>query len=97
MRAGIAERVGEWEKVYERFEVGEPARDPQWRVPRNDARLERVRRALGAPFAKQKVLLLGTQGSGKTTELYGLLANLPERRIGVYLDVVARKEGHRAR
>lgn len=86
----------DWEKVYERFDVNEPAREARWRVRRPDQRLDRLRQSLSVPFAKKKVLLLGTQGSGKTTELYGLMANLPERRIAVYLDVaehVRRKSG----
>jgi hypothetical protein len=77
----------EWQTVYERFPVDQPATEPRWRVPRPDVRLERVKRALATPFVKRKCLLLGTQGSGKTTELQALLGELPGNRVGVYFDV----------
>ncbi|MES2638408.1 MAG: hypothetical protein V4850_02970 [Myxococcota bacterium] len=77
----------EWQTVYDRFQVDVPAKDPAWRVLRPDIRLDRVRRALATPFARKKCLLLGTQGSGKTTELYALLEDLPANRVGVYFDV----------
>lgn len=79
--------VEQWQVVYERFPVDVPATRGEWRVPRPDPRLERLCSALAIPFARKKFLLLGTQGSGKTTELYALLNQLPGNRVGVYLDV----------
>lgn len=81
------ERYQQWQQVHDRFPVDVPATDAKWRVPRPDQRLDRLRQALAIPFARKKCLLLGTQGSGKTTELYALLGQLPGNRVGVYLDV----------
>src|SRR5690348_2305737 len=77
----------QWQTVYERFPVDAPETRAEWRVPRPDERLERVRKALVFPYVKKKCLLLGTRGSGKTTELYALLGDLPPSRVAVYIDV----------
>lgn len=76
-----------WTQVYEAFRAEEPAADATSRVHRPDERLESLRTQLMFPPAVKKRLLIGTKGTGKTTELYALLAALPVGRVGVYVDV----------
>lgn len=78
-----------WTRVYEAFRPDDPAEEASERVPRPDKRLEVVRNELRFPSAIKKRLLIGTKGTGKTTELYSLLAEVPPSRVGVYFDVAA--------
>lgn len=57
-----------WRVIYERFDPEEPAPKP-WRADRKLSPVEEICEALDRPFGSPRVLLTGTVGTGKTTEL----------------------------
>ena len=58
-----------WEQIYRRFDPVEPAKNPAWRALRPHSPVERIVRRLDLPFADPRILLAGTVGAGKSTEL----------------------------
>jgi hypothetical protein len=73
-----------------RFQVDETP-TPEWRVPRPQSPIARIAARLGAT-TPQHVLVVGSRGTGKTTELLHLLDPPVERRV-VFLDL-ARQFDH---
>lgn len=61
-----------WEQIYRRFDPVEPAKNPAWRALRPHSPVERIVRRLDLPFADPRILLAGTVGAGKSTELLRL-------------------------
>ncbi|GAB4532845.1 MAG: hypothetical protein Tsb0020_48890 [Haliangiales bacterium] len=77
-----------WQTLYQRFDPEEPARTRDWRVERPQSPLNDIRAALNRPFGgPPRYLLIGTVGTGKTTELIALAEHQVERRVVVFLDV----------
>lgn len=73
-----------------RFQVDETP-GPEWRVPRPQSPIARIAARLGAS-TPQHVLVVGSRGTGKTTELLHLLEAPSDRRV-VFLDL-ARQFDH---
>ena len=67
-----------WEDIYQRFDPVEPAKKPEWRADRPHSPVARIIRKLDLPFADLRILLAGTVGTGKSTELL----RLSEARTG---------------
>lgn len=57
-----------WQEVYERFDPEEPA-PPEWHADRAQNPAHWILTALDRPNRRPKVLLTGTTGTGKSTEL----------------------------
>lgn len=76
-----------WEQIYRRFDPVEPAKDPAWRAPRPHTPVERIARRLDLPFADPRILLAGTVGTGKSTELLRLREARAEKELVLLLDL----------
>lgn len=57
-----------WQTLHERFDPEEAARK-EWRADRKSSPAAEIGEALDRPFGSPRVLLTGTVGTGKTTEL----------------------------
>lgn len=57
-----------WQEVHDRFDPEEAAQK-EWRADRKSSPVEQICEALDRPFGAPRVLLTGTVGTGKTTEL----------------------------
>lgn len=58
-----------WLEVHQRFDPQRPPARPEWRVPRTYSPVTRIEQLLDFPVGTPRVLLTGTTGSGKSTEL----------------------------
>src|SRR5262245_48084555 len=58
-----------WETVYERFDPYEPATAPAWRIERPKNPVPHLIADLRRPFGTTRCLLMGSVGTGKSTEL----------------------------
>ncbi|WP_437894317.1 hypothetical protein [Sorangium sp. So ce124] len=58
-----------WQTVHERFDPAVPAELSAWRADRPLSPFENINKALDRPFGVPRMLLTGTVGTGKTTEL----------------------------
>lgn len=76
-----------WETVYQRFDPERPPQDPAWHVPREQRSMKSVLRALDRPHASPRILLPGTIGTGKTTELQHLALGRASSEFVVVLDL----------
>jgi hypothetical protein len=65
-----------WKAAYRNFDPMQPAM-PAWRAPRPGTPLGRIQRDLDAGVAAIQRLLVGTQGTGKSTELRALAESQP--------------------
>src|SRR6516164_9586229 len=76
-----------WEEVYKRFDPEQPA-DRQTRADRGDhSPAAAICKALDKPFADPRELLLGTVGTGKTTELLRIAEARETKEVVVFLDL----------
>jgi hypothetical protein len=76
-----------WEEVYKRFDPEQPA-DKQTRADRGDhSPAAAICKALDKPFADPRELLLGTVGTGKTTELLRIAEARETKEVVVFLDL----------
>jgi hypothetical protein len=76
-----------WQTLFERFDPERPADEPAWRAPRTLSPAEAISEALDRPFGTPRVLLTGTIGTGKTTELYRIAEERAPREFVVYVDL----------
>ena len=76
-----------WEQIYRRFDPVEPAKDPAWRAPRQHSPVDRIIRKLDLPFADPRILLAGTVGTGKSTELLRLSEARASKDLVLLLDL----------
>jgi hypothetical protein len=80
-----------WEKIGQRFDADAPP-EPRWRAERDLSPVPEIEAALAAPelgFGSPHVLLTGTWGTGKTTELLRLAEQRAKAgEFVVFLDVV---------
>lgn len=78
-----------WEAAYASFNPIEPVADPKLRVPRDSAYspAEGAVRSLLSPFDTRRILVAGSIGSGKSTELLLIAERLAPERIVVVFDL----------
>src|SRR5579883_901200 len=83
-------RRGHWEALYRRFNPEEPVpvNHPEWRAERTHTPLPEILQLLDTPFADSRILLLGTVGTGKTTELLRLFQARTQRDFVLFVDLV---------
>jgi len=76
-----------WREVYNRFDPERVAREPLWRVDRTQSPLGQIVEALDLQNDESRVLLLGTVGSGKSTELLKVAAAREPHEFVILLDL----------
>lgn len=82
-----------WKTVHARFDPGSPPAERGWRVDRTDRSLHRIRQRLQAPFGAPRILLAGTVGSGKTTQMQRIAEERAGRDLVVLFDLQRHLEG----
>lgn len=75
-----------WETVHLRFDPAKAA-GSGWRADRPNSPAAAILRALDRPIGDPRVLLTGTVGTGKTTELLRLVEQRREKDVVVFLDL----------
>ena len=80
--------VYDWPEVYRRFDPSEPAQRKEWRTPRRQSPADNVALSLENSFEEPRVILLGTLGTGKTTEILRIADLRSTSEIVVVLDLV---------
>lgn len=76
-----------WKLLYERFDPEKPAVDAHWWARRAYGPERVVRNALALPFGTPHILLLGTTGTGKSTELLRMASERADQELIVLLDL----------
>ena len=76
-----------WETLFQRFDPEVPAQQPAWRADRPLSPADAIGKALDRPFGIPRVLLTGTVGTGKTTELLRIAQARAHKEFVVYLDL----------
>ena len=77
-----------WQQVYERFDPETPAIQSTWRAERPYSPRDVINAGLKRPFGTEKqYAVLGTVGTGKTTELLAIAEEQTRQRMVVFLDV----------
>jgi hypothetical protein len=77
-----------WQRIFERFDPVLPAEIPAWRADRPLSPFEDINRSLDRPFGIPRLLLTGTMGTGKTTELLRIAEARVSKEFVVFLDLV---------
>lgn len=77
-----------WEALYHRFDPKVPAVQMKWRSERPLSPTAPVSKALDRPFGIPRVLMTGTTGTGKTTELLHIAEGRARKEFVVFLDLV---------
>gem|GEM_PF-181589 len=76
-----------WRELYDRFDPELPA-PLQWRAPRSHSPAKRMLETLDRPFGMlPRLLLMGSVGTGKTTELLRIADEREQRELVVFLDL----------
>ncbi|OJH34128.1 hypothetical protein [Cystobacter ferrugineus] len=75
-----------WQELYQRFDPERPA-DSRWRAERPHSPAGRIIQFLDMPFGDPRILLTGTVGTGKTTELLRMAEARKDRELVVFLDL----------
>lgn len=75
-----------WQQLYERFDPERPAKS-QWRAERETSPFRRIIGSLDMPFGDPRILLTGTVGTGKTTELLRVVETRRDKEVVVFLDL----------
>lgn len=76
-----------WQTIYERFDPEQAAADPVLRVDRLTSPATDVIQALDRPRRTPRVLVTGTVGTGKTTELLRVAEARKGKELVVFLDL----------
>jgi hypothetical protein len=76
-----------WEEVHERFDPERPPSLPAWHATRSQSPLDSIRKALDFTKGTPHVLLTGTIGTGKTTELLRVAEARATKEFVVFLDL----------
>lgn len=77
-----------WELIYDRFDPEEPVIEhPEWRVARTAGPTESVTELMNLRRGPDHILLTGTPGSGKSTELHRIAESRVGREFVVMLDL----------
>ncbi|MFN3199666.1 MAG: hypothetical protein ACE366_14770 [Bradymonadia bacterium] len=79
----------DWETIYNRFDPEEPVpfAHHEWRVRRRYSPLEQLNPQLNRPFGDKRFVIIGTVGTGKSTELLALAESRIERDFVVVVDL----------
>jgi hypothetical protein len=75
-----------WQTLHERFDPELPA-PMEWRAQRPYTPAQRMLGTLERPFGTPRILLTGTVGTGKTTELLHVAEKREARELVVFLDL----------
>jgi hypothetical protein len=75
-----------WQTLYERFDPERPA-EARWRAARPLSPAERIVELLGMPFGDPRIVLMGTVGAGKSTELLRVKEARDKDDLVVFLDL----------
>lgn len=76
-----------WKAVYQRFDPEATPNTPAWRVERPYSPAKEIAKKMRSGLDNPRVLLVGTRGTGKTTELYRVVDELRPGDLAIYLDV----------
>lgn len=76
-----------WEALYHRFDPWKPAEDAKWRADLPLSPADTICKALDRPFGIPRVLVTGTIGTGKTTELLHIAQSRVNKEFVVFLDL----------
>jgi hypothetical protein len=77
-----------WEKIYQRFDVYEYVTPARWRADREQSPAREIVEVLSRPFASNaRILVTGTIGTGKTTELLRIAEARANHEFVVFLDL----------
>ncbi|WNG41029.1 hypothetical protein F0U61_50540 [Archangium violaceum] len=79
-------RREQWQELYQRFDPERPA-DSRWRADRPHSPAKRIIESLDMPFGDPRILLTGTVGTGKTTELLRVAETRKDKELVVFLDL----------
>lgn len=82
-----------WQEVYNHFDPDEPAKHDGWRADRPYSPRKEIVKALQRPIGSTRFLLMGTTGTGKTTELLAIGDALTRTHLVVYVDLWAHFAG----
>ncbi len=78
-----------WKQLWNRFDPDRPAAEPHWRVHREHSPAKQICRDLDVPMGGiKRFLLLGSIGSGKSTELLAVAEERGTHGPVVFLDLV---------
>lgn len=87
MLRGMQEPRAFWREIYDRFDPAIPAKHDGWRAERPYSPRKEIISALQRPIGSTRFLLMGTAGTGKTTELLAIGDALTRTHLVVYLDL----------
>jgi hypothetical protein len=77
-----------WQKIYQRFDVYEYVTPVHWRADRERSPARKIIELLSTPFASDaRILVTGTIGTGKTTELLRVVEERANHELVVFLDL----------
>ncbi|HSN99934.1 MAG TPA: hypothetical protein VLS89_16680, partial [Candidatus Nanopelagicales bacterium] len=76
-----------WQTIFERFDPEHPVEVPAWRAERPLSPFEDITQSLDEPFGTLRVLLTGTVGTGKSTELLRIAEARAGKEFVVFLDL----------
>jgi hypothetical protein len=76
-----------WQEVYERFDPFRPALNPAWWADRVRSPAGKVIERVAMPFGDTRVLMTGTTGTGKSTEVLRIAKQRSEQDLVVVLDL----------
>ncbi|WP_225408299.1 hypothetical protein [Stigmatella hybrida] len=75
-----------WRTLHERFDPELPA-PPEWRATRTKSLAKKMLETLERPFGTSRLLLMGTVGTGKTTELLRVAEEREKTDLVVFMDL----------
>lgn len=84
-----------WQQIHGLFNPAIPAQHDNWRADRPYSPRKAIVHALQRPIGSTRFLLMGTTGTGKTTELLAIGEALTRSHLVVYLDLWAHFEAIR--
>lgn len=77
-----------WQLLYQRFDVYEYVTSSHWRADRHLSPARKISELLATPFASDaRILVTGTIGTGKTTELLRVVEARAHHEFVVFLDL----------
>lgn len=76
-----------WQRVHERFDPQQPAQDAAQRVDREESPARVICEDLDLPFGIPRMLLTGTVGTGKTTELFRIADERRKKELVIFLQL----------
>lgn len=79
-------RLELWQTLYERFDPELPA-PMEWRARRPLGPAKKMLDTLDRPFGTSRILLMGTVGTGKTTELLRVAEEREKHELVVFMDL----------